>query len=95
MRNIRERLEMALRGANLVTWDWNAKTGAVWFNDRWAEMLNYRLDEIEPDAQSRERLVHPEDLPALMEVLNAHPDRKTTYYMTALKMSFVGRVLRA
>ena len=42
-----QRMDLALRGADLGTWDWNVQTGYVTFNDRWAEMLGYSLDEIE------------------------------------------------
>lgn len=33
-----ERFDLALRGANLATWDWNVQTGEVAYNSRWAEM---------------------------------------------------------
>ena len=33
------RLEIAVTGANLGTWDWDIPTGRVTFNQRWAEML--------------------------------------------------------
>ncbi|WP_449244144.1 PAS domain-containing hybrid sensor histidine kinase/response regulator [Desulfobacca acetoxidans] len=76
----RESLELALEGADLGTWDWNCQTGVVTFNERWAEMLGYRLEEIEPQVKSWEKLVHPEDLPVVMEVLNAHLEGKTPFY---------------
>jgi PAS domain S-box-containing protein len=77
-----ERLELAIKGADLGTWDWNLKTGALALNDRWAEMLGYRPDEVEPHYHSWENLAHPEDLPATMSVLNAHLAGKTPLYET-------------
>src|SRR5262249_5618223 len=45
LRESQERLERALRGAGLGTWDWNVKTGEVVFNSRWAEMRGFSPDE--------------------------------------------------
>ena len=75
-----KRMESALRGADLGTWDWNVQSGAVVFNERWAAMLGCTLDEIEPHVDSWEKLVHPDDLPPVMEVLNAHLEGKTPFY---------------
>jgi PAS domain S-box-containing protein len=75
-----ERLELALRGADLGLWDWNVKTGEVAFNKRWAEMLGYSLEEIAPHISSWEELIHPDDLPKVMQILNAHLEGHTPFY---------------
>lgn len=80
LRESETRLDLTLRGANLGTWDWNVATGRVIFNERWAGMLGYALDEIEPHIRSWERLVHPNDLPVVMPVLTAHLQGKTDFY---------------
>jgi len=77
-----ERLELALQGADLGTWDWNVETGTILVNKRWAEMLGYTLAEVEPHARFWEELVHPDDLPAVMEILNAHLAGQTPFYET-------------
>ncbi len=81
-----ERLQLALKGANLGMWDWNIQTGDVVFNERWAAMLGYRLDEIEPHVRTWEKLIHPADLPGVMEALNAHLEGKTDFYETEHRM---------
>jgi hypothetical protein len=86
LRITRESLKLALNGADLGTWDWNVPTGALEFNERWAEMLGYRKEEVEPHRRSWEKLVHPEDLPAVLEVLNAHLEGKTPFYETEYRM---------
>jgi PAS domain S-box-containing protein len=77
-----ERLELALQGADLGTWDWNVETGAILVNQRWTEMLGYTLAEIEPHVRFWEGLVHPDDLPGVMKNLNAHLAGQTPYYET-------------
>lgn len=77
-----ERLDLALRGADLGTWDWNIETGEVVFNERWAEMLGYALREIEPHVRAWEQLVHPDDWAGVQAVLQAHLTGRTPGYET-------------
>lgn len=81
-----ERFNLALQGADLGLWDWDIPSGKVIFNDRWAEMLGYRLDEIEPNVSSWEQLLHPEDRERVMAVLNDHLAGKTPIYETEHRM---------
>ena len=46
LRQSQERLDFALRGAELASWDWNIESGDIVFNDRWSEMRGYRSDEL-------------------------------------------------
>jgi PAS domain S-box-containing protein len=82
LRESEERLEMALQGAGLGTWDWNVQTGEVVFNERWAEMLGYTLDEIESDVSSWERLMHPDEIQAVVATLTDHLEGRTPFYQT-------------
>ncbi|MDY6905166.1 MAG: PAS domain-containing protein [Thermodesulfobacteriota bacterium] len=77
-----KRMELALNGADLGTWDWDTKTGKMMLNERWAEMLGYTSDEILPHISSWEALIHPEDLPGVMDKLNAHLRGETVSYET-------------
>lgn len=76
------RLAVALEAAHLGTWHWNIQTGSVQFNERWAQMLGYRLDAIEPHARSWERLIHPDERERVMAVLKAHLEGQTTVYQS-------------
>jgi PAS domain S-box-containing protein len=70
IRETQERLDLALKGADLATWDWNVKTGQVIFNPRWAEMRGFRPEEIEPHMDSAMADIHPDDLPAVQKGLD-------------------------
>lgn len=72
LRQSQERLKLALIGGNLGLWDWNMETNFVGMNERWAAMIGYKLDEIEPHLDSWKSRVHPDDSPKVMEALNAH-----------------------
>ncbi len=80
LRESEERLQLALKGADLGMWDWNIATGAVVFNERWAEMLGYSLAEIEPHVSAWKKLMHPDDVGMVEEALNAHLSGETPIY---------------
>ncbi len=83
---LHERLALALRGASLGVWDWNVATGDVVFDQRWAEMIGYTLDEIEPNVKSWEKLVHPDDMKQVMSVLTDHLEGRISFYQTEHRM---------
>lgn len=77
-----ERLTLAIEGGELGLWDWNVQTGYVHFNDRWANMLGYSIDEIEPHVNSWEKLLHPEDMEEVERKLEKHLKGNAEIYFT-------------
>ena len=75
-----QQLALALHGAELGLWDWQVPSGHVSFNARWAEMLGYRAEEVEPDLRSWTALIHPDDWPAVQAELQPHLDGRTSAY---------------
>ncbi len=56
-------LENIIKGANLGTWEWNVQTGDLKYNERWAEIIGYTLDELEPlNLDTWRTNTHPDDL---------------------------------
>lgn len=77
---LRDRLELAIEGAGVGVWDWNMQTNEVEYNDQWAAMLGYSLEEIEPHLNAWEDRVHNEDLTLVENALEAHTKGETEYY---------------
>ncbi len=77
-----ERLSLAIRGADLGTWDWDLLSDKVVFNARWAEMLGYTLEQIPPHVSAWEKFIHPADQEAIRRELQAHFDGHTDFYET-------------
>ena len=75
-----QQLSLAMRGAALGLWDWQVASGAVEVNERWAEMLGYRVDEIEPHLDAWRALVHPDDWAAIDAALLPHLRGHTDSY---------------
>jgi two-component system, cell cycle sensor histidine kinase and response regulator CckA len=72
LRRSEERLELALRGADLGLWDWNVQTGRAVWSERAMGMLGYRLGEVENDFRTWKSHIHPEDWPRVSYALNGH-----------------------
>lgn len=81
-----ERVELALAGGDLGLWDWHIPSGHVIFNERWAAMLGYTLDEIVPQVSSWEKLVHPDDKAQIHAVLTPHLQGLTEAYVCEHRM---------
>lgn len=86
LRKSREQLQMVLAGSNDGLWDWNIVAGSVEYSARWAEMLGYRPDEVEPSVKFWEQNVHPDDKPAVTEALNRHLQGFTPSYESEHRM---------
>jgi len=73
LRRSEEHLKSVVTGTNVGTWEWNVKTGEVVFNERWAEICGYTLDELAPiSIDTWFNLVHPDDKEDLDKALKDH-----------------------
>ncbi len=87
LREERQRLASIIEGTNVGTWEWNIQTGAVVFNDRWAGIIGYGLQEISPlSIDTWIRLTHPEDLKTSQERLERHFAGALPYYECEARM---------
>lgn len=54
---------LALDTVNVGTWDWNIQSGSLIINARWAQIVGYTLEELQPiSIQTWLNLTHPDDL---------------------------------
>jgi PAS domain S-box-containing protein len=83
----RERLQNIIDGTHAGTWEWNLQTGEAVFNERWAEIFGYKLEELHPfTVQSWAQFVHPNDLACANKLLDEHIAGKTDYYECDVRM---------
>ncbi len=75
-----ERAKFALEATADGFWDWNLETNEVFFSDTWLESLGYNRGELKEDLDSWKKLVHPMDMPKVMENLTPHLEGKTPFY---------------
>ena len=83
----RERLASIIEGTRIGTWEWNVQTGAVIFNERWADICGYTLAELQPvSVQTWFALAHPEDIATSNAALERHFSGEADYYDVECRM---------
>jgi PAS domain S-box-containing protein len=76
-----QQLDNIVDAAQVGTWEWNVQTGEVIFNERWAEIAGYTLEELKPiSIDTWTKLVHPQDLNISKTQLNDCFERKIQLY---------------
>ncbi len=82
-----QRLSLVIDGSAVGTWEWNAQTNSTVFNEQWAAMLGYTLEELTPyDYATWERLTHADDLARATEVLTDCVEGRSPDYSCELRM---------
>ena len=61
IRLTQERLNLALEGSNLASWDWDIVHDIVYLSDRWSLMLGGQRKEMTLSTEQLFDLVHPQD----------------------------------
>lgn len=79
--NAKDRIDNIINGTELGTWEWNVQTGETIFNERWANIIGYTLEEIAPiSIKTWEKFAHPDDLKGSEAELNKHFAGETKFY---------------
>ena len=87
LREERARLDSIIRGTNVGTWEWNVRTGKTVFNERWAEIIGYTLEELSPiSINTWAKHSHPDDLGASNNLLQLHFRGERPYYEYECRM---------
>ena len=85
-RRAEERFALAMRGANDGLWDWDLATGRVYYSPRWAAMLGYEPDELEPSIDAFRRLVHPDDRERVVQAEELYMAGRADRYQAEFRM---------
>ena len=82
-----QRLSDIIKGTNVGTWEWNIQTGETIFNERWAGIIGYTLEELSPvNIETWMKFAHPADLKLSDELLEKHFHRETDFYEVESRM---------
>ena len=81
------RLNAILDGTGAGTWEYNLDSGEIIFNERWATMLGYTLEELAPlSFQTWEKLSHPSDIESANEALTAYLSGEASKFECVVRM---------
>jgi PAS domain S-box-containing protein len=76
-----ERIRNIIYGTNVGTWEWQIQNGEITINSRWAEIIGYTRQELDPLTIDKSKdLINPEDLTVSNELLKKHFQGKSEYY---------------
>ena len=81
-----ERIKLALRGAALGTWDWDAKSNLTTFNERYAEILGYTVDELDSTYEGWLQTLHPDDREQARKEWEDARDGEAVFYSSEHRM---------
>ncbi|HCU08763.1 MAG TPA: hypothetical protein DF480_07380 [Clostridiales bacterium] len=77
----RQKFDSLVRSTQVGTWEWHMETGVITCNERWAEMLGYRLDELSPMTdRTWVDLLHPNDVDKSDEQIQKVIRREIPFY---------------
>nr|WP_315150535.1 PAS domain S-box protein [uncultured Flavobacterium sp.] len=87
LENEKRRLSLILIATDAGTWEWNVQTGALFINERYAEIIGYSLYELFPlNFDTWRKYCHPEDLILAEKNVENHLQGKLDYYESELRM---------
>jgi len=82
-----QQLEDVIAASRAGIWRWHVPSGETIFNDRWAEMLGYKLEELNrTEIGTWASLMHPEDLLKAQARHAAHFRGETEVYQSENRM---------
>lgn len=61
LREVQQRLQMAIHGGNIGLWDWNLCTNETYFSSEWKRQIGYEEDEISNRYEEWQNRLHPDD----------------------------------
>ena len=67
-------------------WEWDLEYDKVQFNNIWANMIGYSLDEIDQSLDTWKKLTHPEDLKESMKLLKKVIDGNSYAYENIIRL---------
>jgi PAS domain S-box-containing protein len=82
-----QNLDLAVSGAGLGFWEWEINTGNVRFNENWASIVGYTLNELKPlSINTWAKLCHPDDLAKSTQELTECFEKRTEVYEIDVRM---------
>ena len=86
LREINERFDLAVRGANEGLWDtsalgklWNRPDAEIWYSPRFKQLLGYSDEEFPNILGSWSTRLHPDDRQRIFEAVTNHIEHKKPY----------------
>ncbi len=86
LKNTEERYAMAIKGSRDGIFDWDLKTGQVFYSKRFFEMLGQQKDSFSGTIQDFKNLLHPEDAARVEGQLEKYLGRQIDHYAQEFRL---------
>jgi PAS domain S-box-containing protein len=86
LRKQSDRLTDVIKGTNIGTFEWDILSGEIIFNDRWAEMLGYSINDLKPHIDTWNKLTHPDDNKVMQALLQKHFNGELDFFDCETRM---------
>ena len=80
LRDSEARLALALDSSGMGLWDWDVRSGSLYFSDGFATAFGYNAATVAHSFAAWRDRVHPDDLPALAEIMSHHLNGKAEIF---------------
>jgi len=81
-----ERLRAVLDSVGDGSWDWNIRSGEVFYSDRWLECRGFTRQEVRPHVSFWEGLIHPDDVERVWSHLSPHIEGRTERFVLEYRL---------
>ncbi len=76
-----EQLNNIIKATRVGTWEWNYETKTVNINERWANIIGYTLEELQPvNEKTIYKFIHPDDIALSDKKLKECLEKRTSFY---------------
>jgi PAS domain S-box-containing protein len=72
LREVNDRYELVLAGAQAAIWDWDVRQHKVLFSSQWKAIRGLAKEEVSDAEEEWSRHIHPEDAPRVTAAVQAH-----------------------
>jgi rsbT co-antagonist protein RsbR len=86
LRESETRLQLIVDGSDDGGWDWNIPTGESYMSPGWFRILGYEPGELPSNAETWNRVIHPEDVKGVWQTLQGFFDGRTPTYEVEHRM---------
>lgn len=86
LRDSEERYALAARGANDGLWDWDVRTGSVYYSPRFTELLGYQPGDWSDTASEWLKRIHADERDHFLQLTNSHSGTSDTHFELEIRM---------
>lgn len=86
LKSTKERLDLAITGANDGIWDWDLVHNTIFLSSRLKDIVGYRDEEMPNDQKAFDMLLHPDDRDMALQANEDYLKNKTSHYECTFRM---------